>query len=209
MCFSHQQDYCGQAFHQWVLPSFLHPSELGTYWASCLQLSRRNHSPSSGRCCYQCQLVMLISVNSSKTLLPILFFQSYNTKIQLHFRGGIVFFPLSALLCLLWVSKKALYSRARGNITNWHCQGSDNTGCISSRSPLRGMRGCVWVMHNYIFPETGAEKAGANCICKVAKVCRMAAHKVMVQMCALQHFCVCFRHWKRKDICFPWWNLHP
>lgn len=147
---------------------------------------------------------VLIPVNSFTTVLPILFLQSYSTKIQLHFNGGIVFFPPSSLLCLLW----ARNSFARDSITHWHCQGSDNMGWISFRIPLRGMRACVWVMHNFISPDTGPEEVGTNCTCKLTKQRGMAAHKVIVQTWMLHRSCMsAFRHWKRKDICFPWWNL--
>lgn len=152
------------------------PCWAGQLLSNCLQLSCRNHNPSSGSCCHQCQLVILvpghvlISVNSSITVLPILFPQRYSTKMQLHFNGYTVLFPPRSLLCFLW----ARSSLAR-DITHWHCQGSDNMRCVSLRIPFRGMRTRVWVMHNFISPDTGSEEAGTNCTCKLTKECGMAA----------------------------------
>lgn len=187
------------------------PSWAGQLLGNCLQLSCRNHNPSSGICCHQCQLMMLapghvlIPVNSPITLLyvylPTLFLQSYSTKIQLHFNGSIFFFPLSCLLCLLWARnsfaqscKKQHHSLALSRVRQH--------GMNFFKESPQGMRACVWVMHNFISPDTGPEKAGTNHTCKVTKAHEMAAHKVTVQTQVLHSSCLLSDI--GKYIWFPW-----
>lgn len=142
---------------------------------------------------------VLIPVNSCKTLLPILFLWSYSTKILLHFSGGIVFFLLSSLLCLLWARKGLAQSSKRQHHSLALSRVRQHEMHFFQES-LRGMRAHIWVMHNYISPDTGPEKAGNNCTCKVTKACGAAALKVVVRTRVLHSSCVsAFRHWKRKE----------
>lgn len=140
---------------------------------------------------------VLIPLKSSKTLFPIFFLQSYSTIIQLHFSGGIVFFPLSFLLCLLW-ARKSLAQSCKRRHSPALSRVRQHRMHFFHEAPQGNETVCLG--NAFMSPDTGPEKAGTNGTCKVTKACGMAAHKVMVQTWVLHSSCVsAFRKGKEKE----------